>query len=62
MEQASGSDGHDPERADFRGDERASWVIPDAQNQKAVKAQASGSEAAKAKFGAPVIVKPLDGG
>ena len=62
MGQASGSDGYDPERADFRGYERAFRAIPDAQNQKAAKVQAGGQEAAKAKFGPPVIVKPLDGG
>jgi uncharacterized protein YciI len=62
MEQASGGDGYDSERADFRGDERASWVVLAAQNQKAAKVQAGGQEAAKAKFGAPVIVKPLDWG
>ena len=62
MEQASGSDGHDPKRADFRGHERALRAIPDAQNQKSAKVQAGGQEAAKAKFGGLVIVKPLDGG
>jgi hypothetical protein len=62
MEQASGGYGYDLERADFRGHERAFRVISDAQNQKAAKVQAGGEEAAKAKFGLPVIVKPLDGG
>ena len=62
MGQASGSDGYDPERADFRGHERAFRVVSDAQNQKAARVQAGGSEAAKAKFGARVIVKPLDWG
>jgi hypothetical protein len=62
MEQASGSDGYDPKRADFRGYERAFRAIPASQSQKAAKVQAGGSEAAKAKFGASVIVKPPNGG
>jgi hypothetical protein len=62
MGQASGSDGYDPERTDFRGYERAFRALPASQNQKAAKVQSGGSEAAKAKFGLPVIVKPLDGG
>ncbi len=62
MEQASGSDGYDPKRADFRGYERAFRAIPASQSQKAAKVQDGGQEAAKAKFRAPVIVNPLDGG
>jgi hypothetical protein len=46
----------------FRGGEQAIRAPPRATRARAAKVQAGGSEAAKAKFGASVIVKPLDGG
>jgi hypothetical protein len=46
----------------FRGSKQAIRAPPRATGARAAKVQAGGQEAAKAKFGPPVIVNPLDWG